>query len=416
VRERLIDSLIQGNHGAWAAIGVLWLTTTLLVLLRRGSAAPSLLRLAPLLLATTTTSLAGLSLASALAVPRLRWKSVDGADLLGTRADTWRRLRGPVVPIGTLEVPDGKQAAATPSGPGKPTFGGPHPNPSPGRGSDRSRNGTFAPAAPVDDTRASLRADAPDVAVPTIDARERWVLFGLLSGRPVEGLPEAVPGPIDPSANRICPTEADGCRPWPAAWPDAARPPAQSDLHWARASALGGPVEDALAYDVETGLYLRPITMGGAAGARAGAGHENRLELIGRLTADPPREGTSVLFVLRSLADGRLRGARVVATPAPSGGGHVFHLQRADVSLIAAPRVLRWFARPALSITSFALPMGLLVALLAPLVARLRGRGGPPSVARAPAGVIVGAVATFAAGVAVAAPAVVAMASLWASR
>lgn len=377
MRERLIHGLIQGDRGTWAALGVLWALTALLVLLHRpggwqktpGSRAE---RAGPaftwaLLAMTTATSLAGLPLAAALAVPRVRWRIADAGDLLVASGETWRRLRGPVAAIG----------------------------------------GT-----------------APDLAIPTVDAADQWVLVELLSGKPAPGLPPAETAPAAPGTTRLCRADGShGCRAWPVAWPDPARTPPQSELTWAR-----GVPEQALAYDVETGLYLVRVDPPPPPGHEAAAGEAPRLEIVGRLGTDPPREGSSVLFVVRRIAGGRLRAARVVATPAEAGRpGHAFHLQRADVSLIAGPRAFALVARPILAVTSFALPLGILVHVLAPLALRARrarrDAGGEPLAAtalRKQAAALVGpwleAIAAFSAGLAAAAPAIVAIASLWGSR
>ena len=320
-------------------MGVLWLTTAVLVLAhrwpRRWSPYARLASTRPrersfgawtflLLAATTATSLAGLPLVSAIAVPRVLWKTVDAPDLVLAGGETWRKLRGPAVLI-----------------PGPP----------------------------------------PDVAVPTVGPADRWVLLGLLSGSPVEGLPAALPAPNDPAAPRLCRTDADGCRPWPGAWPDPSRPPPFAELLWTQAGPSGHPieVEKALGYDVETGLYLRVIDPPSAPGSVAEEGEPQGnlqraaprttdvdgpfLELVGRVTSDAPRDGTSVLFTVRRVSGGRLRSVRVVATPlapaaaGPGSGGHAFHVQRAEVSLTAGPQALRWFARPLLSGPSFALPL-----------------------------------------------------------
>jgi hypothetical protein len=124
---------------------------------------------------------------------------------------------------------------------------------------------------------------------------------------------------------------------------------------------------------------------------------------------------------VRSVAGGRLSAARIAASPDPARpGAHVFHLHRAGASLTAAPRMFAWVARPLLSFTSAALPLGLLVHLLAPLFLRLRRRDASRADRRLEAAARVGpwleAAAAFSAGLAAAAPAFVAMANLWGSR
>jgi hypothetical protein len=370
VRDRLIDGLIQGDRLAWAAIAALWALTALSVLLHRpglggarGAAWTWLL-----FAAATGTSLAGLPLSAAIAVPRVRWTTVDAPDLLAVGGESWRRLRGPSVGVA-----------------------------------------------------------GPDLAVPTLDAEGRWVLVGLLSGKPIAGLPAAEPAPMMPGAPRLCRTEAEDCRPWPVAWPDPARPLALGELWWARAGSPGElgadssasrlslplPVEDALAYDAETGLYLRRIEP--PSGSRAG---DPLLELVGRVAADEASEGPavpSVLFVLRRVAAGRLKAMRLVSAPGHEGG-RVFRVQRAEVSLTTGPRVFAWAVQPVLALTSFALPLGVLAFLLAPLLHRARRRAGSRRAASEWIGPYLEGSAVIAAGVAAAAPAVVAMVSLWGSR
>ncbi len=357
MRDRLIVELIQGNRIAWAALGALWVLSTLAVLAHRPGAGGA--RAAAwtwiLLAVATLTSLVGVPLAAAIAVPRIRWVTVETPELVAPAGDTWRRLRGPTVLVA-----------------------------------------------------------GPDVALPTIDPEGRWVLFGVLSGKPVEGLPAAEPAPLVPGAPRLCPTEGEGCRPWPVAWPDPSRALPVGELSWARAGDApeGVLLATSVAYDIETSHYL--VGIDGEA-ATAAMSETSMLELVGRLGAEEPREQAAVLFVIRRIANGRLRAARVVTLPSPSGsppGGHSFRLQRAEVALTTGRRAFAWIARPALVATSLSLPLGLLALLLAPAIRRTGTR------AEASAWMVshLEALAVLAAGVAVAAPAVVAIASLWGSR
>ncbi len=367
VRDRLIDGLIQGDRLAWAVIGVVWALTAVVVLLHRpgpggarGSGWTWLL-----LAAATGTSLVGLPLSAAISVPRVRWATVDAPDLVAASGESWRRLRGPAVLV-----------------------------------------------------------SGPDIAVPTVDATDHWVLFGLLSGKAVPGLPAAEPAPMPPGAARLCLPAGEACRPWPVAWPDPARPVALGELTWSRGEGDGASVRvaGALAYDVETGLYLRHVDP--APGTAADA---PQLELVGRVAGDAPRESESVLFVVREVKGTRLKAVRVVATPAHDGGGHAFHLQRAEVSLAAGPRVFAWGVRPLLALISLALPLGVMALLLAPVLRRPRwvGASGPVSIGggaatRREAGVWIvpylEAIAAQAAGLAAAAPAGVAHALWWGAR
>lgn len=360
MRERLLDGLLRGDRATWGALGALWALTAILVLLHRpvderrepherdprtakGRAGAAFAW--ALLVVTTATSLAGLPLSAALALPRVRWKAVEAPDLIAVNAgDGWRRLRGPVV------VTTGPE---------------------------------------------------PDFAVPTLDASDRWILFGMLSGKPIPGLPPAEASAAAPGALRLCRAEGTECRAWPVSWPDPGRPAALGELIWRR-NAPGTPLR-ALAYDVETGLYLDRIDP--APGVPAGLAGPH-LEIVGRPSAEPKLEGPSVVFAVHRVMGGRLRAARVAAIPDPArGGGYAFHLHRADVSLTAAPFVFTWIAGPLQLLTSFALPIGIVVHLLA------RRR-------RATARVLpwLEALAAFAAGLAAAAPALVAVASLWGSR
>jgi hypothetical protein len=362
MREGLLGALIQGDKTIWAMLAALWLVTTLLVVFRRssyGRGAPATpLRIIVLLGATSIISLSALPLASAVAIPRIRWKTVDAPDLCAPTGDTWRHLRGPAVPV--------------------------------------------------------VDHGMPDVAVPTLDAQDRWILVGLLSGRPIEGLAPAPVAPLETGVPRICRADGASCRPWPAGWPDPSHPIGTGELIWTKE-----PSAAALAYDAETGHYLQAIAGVSEAERSAATGSQAPavLELAGRIANDAPREGASVLFLLRRVVGDRLHAVRVVSVSTPAGKS--FHLQRADVSLTSGPRMVRWFARPALFVTSLALPLGLVVYLYVIFSSRRRkGRAvrldlSQRSTSRLNA---LSAAATFAAGVAAGAPAVVAIASLWGSR
>ncbi len=160
---------------------------------------------------------------------------------------------------------------------------------------------------------------------------------------------------------------------------------------------------------METGLYLRRVEP--APGTTFDA---PQIEMVGRITADSRSEVPAVLFVVRKVERGRLKAVRLVSIPEKGKPGPLFRLQRAEVSLTGAPRVFTWVVRPLLVLTSFSLPLGVLAFLLAPL---LRRRSG---VTRREAAAWIApyleAAAVLAAGVAAAAPAVVAIASLWGSR
>lgn len=319
--ERLVDGLVQGDRPPWAIVATLWLFTAALVLLRRRGARRGALRVLVLLGATATTSAVALALASALAIPRLRWTEVETPELVAPTGDAWRKLRGPPVSVTV--------------------------------------------------------AGAPDVALPALDASDRWVLFALLSGRVIEGVAPAIAAPIEAGAARICRTDREECRPWPVSWPAPGRPLSLDELLWSRPTPASITAHPPLAYDVEAGLYLRrvePRSSGPSDPANVvgddGLPARPVLEMTGRFTSDPPRSGTTSLFVLRGIADRRLRAVRVVSVPVANG--FTFHLQRADVSLATGPTVLKWVARPVLWATLCALPLGALVLLLSPVLFALR--------------------------------------------
>jgi hypothetical protein len=310
------QSLIRGDRFAWALVAALWLATAVAVFAQRRDAHPSLRRVMGLLFAALATSVAGLVVASAVAVPRLRWRSDESADLVVPEGETWRRLRGPSVQV------------ATPEG--------------------------------------------PDVAVPTIDADERWRLYGLLSGRPLEGL-EAAPD-VAPKAGapRLCHTATEMCRAWPPGWPDPTQAGSYGELVWEKTGAL-----DAAAYDVETKVFLTGGTLEphGPKLSPGDLAKGSGLELIGRISNDPAREHVSSLFIVRRIEGGRLRATRVVSKPS-IGKPFVFVLQRAEVDLVAGPFVHRIAARPVLLASALALPFALIAYLFAPawLAAILRRR------------------------------------------
>jgi len=332
MRVGLVQGLIQGNRVSWAMIAALWLITAALVTFRRSDARGRMLALGRgswtvlvmplrtlvLLAVTTAVSLWALPLATAVSLPRVRWKAVEAEPLVAPGGETWRRLRGPAVRM--------------------------------------------------------LDGGMPEVAVPSIDAEGRWVLFGLLSGRPIKGLPPAPEAPIEPETPRLCRADGDACRAWPRAWPDPARAPASRDLLW-----TGDYKAKTLAYDVESGLYLQPDEED--EGPR---GEEGALELIGSLEGAAPREPIAAVVTARRIGGGRLSAARVLAVS--NMLGRSFQVQRADVSLRAGPEAFSRFARPVLLATSTALPAGVLFCLGAPLWfrRRLRRRGAVRRALEAP--------------------------------
>lgn len=304
MRDGLVAGLIQGELLPWLIMLGLWLATAALIVSRRAGARRGPVGVITLLVAVSFTSLAGLSLSQAVAVPRLRWRDVPWPAVVAPEGETWRKLRGPV----TL--------ATTPSG--------------------------------------------PDIALASLDGDD-WALFGLLSGARIEGLPPALPGPINPGSARLCREGHDECRPWPIAWPPPTRPTEADEFVWSRGSL--GKGDPPLAYDVETGQSLHRIEPArGAQGTADLAGPF--VELIGRVTTDPPRTGPTSIFIVRTIAGGRLRAARVVSVPV--AGRFTFHLQRADHVLTTAPAIHRAVAKPLLLASFAAAPIGVFAYLLAP--------------------------------------------------
>src|SRR4051812_50107598 len=71
--SRLVEGLIQGNQTSWILVAALWLLTAALVAFGRVARGRGIF---VLLGATTATSIVAFPLAAAVAVPRLRWKTV----------------------------------------------------------------------------------------------------------------------------------------------------------------------------------------------------------------------------------------------------------------------------------------------------------------------------------------------------
>jgi hypothetical protein len=302
MRVELVEAVVRGDRVAWSAGFALWLVAAATVFVLRR---PPALRPAGLVVLFTLAAalgVVGLDFAEALALPRLHWRASASPAVVATSGDGWRRLRGPAAYV---EV-----------------------------------------------------AGVPELALPGIDERGEWMLYGLFSGAPVPGFAPAPNVTPDAGTPRIC--DADVCRAWPATWPDASKRRAFAELVWARAAGAS-----AMAYDVDAGLYLAAAT--GLDADRQG------LELSGRLSNDPPREGRSALFVLRRIAAGRLDSVRVVAaagTPEPT-----YRLERAGAVLGVAPGVARAVVRPALLTAMLAPVLALIALLAAPAVLALRLRG-----------------------------------------
>jgi hypothetical protein len=240
----------------------------------------------------------------------------------------------------------------------------------------------------------------PDFAVPTIDDRGRWVLYALLAARPLTSVSPADPSAPEPGGPRLCTTSTEPCRAWPLSWPSPGRAPALSELEW---SAHAG--RDTLVYDPETRNFLHD------AGHLVSPG-DARMDLAGSLSAEAAGDGPSAVFSLRRLTKSGLQAMRIIHVTTTAGPR--YFVQRATVSVLLGPRV-RWIARPVLGLIAFALPIGLLVSRVLP--AWLAKRAGTlPSAARTSLIPRLHALTTLAIGLALAAPALIAMASMLAVR
>lgn len=295
----VVDAFLRGHRGAWIGLLGLVLVALVAVLVQRPQkASPGRLLLTAALV--SVLSVGGVLAGTALSVPRIVWRRVPAPPFVVAAGSTWRSFRAPST---TLFVG------------GRPEVG---------------------------------------VAGAGDDGRVR--LFGLFSGEPIDGYPEAPAVPPAPGRPRICRIEEQVCRAWPEDWPEPASASSGSDFIWTR-----DLLAKALAYDVESGLVLHhveglrtaenAVAMAGKAPAppppstTAKAGSW-ALEQSGKLTNEPSREGPTSLFVVRRLAQERLDAVRIVAVP--EGGAFTFSVERATVSLSAAPAAFAWFARPVL--------------------------------------------------------------------
>src|SRR5262245_2619549 len=107
MRAGLLEAMIRGDRTSWAIVAALWLVPAGIVVAQlAGTGRLGYLRILALLTLASATSMVGLTLATALSMPRIVWKTVDGGDLLEKGGETWRRLRGPAVQILVGGVPD----------------------------------------------------------------------------------------------------------------------------------------------------------------------------------------------------------------------------------------------------------------------------------------------------------------------
>ncbi len=313
----VIDAILRGQPGAWIGLFVTVLVAALVALLQR----PGRTSVGRVLLMAAVTSLlsaGGILVAMALSLPRIVWREAPLPPFAVASGSTWRSLR--------------------------------------------------APSATV------LDKGRPEIAIPGLDAAGNVRLFGLFSGAALDGFPDALDVPPVPGSPRICRLDREGCRAWPKAWPEPVTAPAISDFIWARELFSG-----AMAYDVETGRFLhhvdglrvvgQPIASTAAlapvgAGTRSTAGTWG-LEQVGRFTNEPQHDSETALFVVRRIANGRLDAVRLIANPA-SDGTSTFSVERATVSLEAGPAALTWFARPLLLVLVLWFPVVTLALQAAP--------------------------------------------------
>ena len=292
----VIDAILRGQRGAWIGLFALVLVAALVALLQRPGKT-SVGRVLLLAAVTSVLSAGGILVAMALSLPRIVWREAPLPPFAVASGNLWRSLR--------------------------------------------------APAATV------LDKGRPEIALPGIDADGKVRLFGLFSAAPLEGYAEAPEGPPVAGSARICRVDREECRAWPKSWPAPTAAPSISDFVWAREIVAG-----AIAYDVESGRFLHHVeglraagepiastAILGGVGSRSTAGTWG-LEQVGKFTNEPARDGETALFVVRRIAGGRLDAVRWVA--APAGASFVYGVERATVSLEAGPAVLVWFARPLL--------------------------------------------------------------------
>lgn len=300
----VIDAVVRGQRGAWIGLFAALLVVAVITLWPRSGRA-SVGRVLLLGGLTSALSAVGILVAMALSVPKIVWRAAPLPPFALSSGATWRSLRAPAATL-------------------------------------------------LDEGR-------PEIGIPGLDAAGSVRLYGLFSGAPLKGFAEAPEGPPAPGGARICRVDREECRAWPKSWPEPVAAPSISELAWTRDLFNG-----ALAYDVESGRFLHHVeglrdagaTMGtqgdsGAVASTAPAVGASRvaagawaMEQVGRFTNEPAKDGDTALFVVRRIAAGRLDAVRVVSSP--TGGSISYSVQRATVSLGAAPAVLSWFARPML--------------------------------------------------------------------
>ncbi|AKT40652.1 hypothetical protein [Chondromyces crocatus] len=304
MRPWVVDALVRGHFVAWFLVAVLWtLVTAILLFPRREGRAPSTLRVLVQLTAGAAVSLAGLLLGDALSIPHVRWR-IDADSPLSPPPSSfeapasWRTLQGPAIRV----TVDGQ----------------------------------------------------PDIALPALDGRGRWILLGLLSGRALDGLIAAPDLPPEDGQPRLCTVVDDAsarptCRAWPPSWPEPTPASELRDLRWSR-SPLG-----AIAFDDGTARYLLPPRTPDLA----------TLEFIGDPTASAAQNphANTPLVQLRRISHEHFAAVRVVQLYPPASPP--FQIQRAAAAFTAPTRLHALL--PVLFLGVLALPLGGLAYLLAPV-------------------------------------------------
>lgn len=294
----IVDAFLRGHRGAWIGLLSFVVISVAAVLVQRApKATPGRLLLTSVLV--SLLSAFGILVGTALSVPRIIWRPAPLPPFAAATGASWRTARAP----STAVMVEGR----------------------------------------------------PEVGVAGVGRDGRVRLFGLFSGAPLPGYPDADTTPPSPGRPRICSPFAEQCRAWPNAWPEPAAATSGSDFIWTR-----DLLSRALAYDVESALVLHHVeglrTSESAVAGREGAPSAARgsgdggwaLEQLGKLTTEPSREGPMVLFVVRRLAADRLETVRLVSVPAQAEDQFTFSWETATVSLSAAPSAFAWFARPLL--------------------------------------------------------------------
>lgn len=378
----VVDAILRGHRGAWIGLfSVVIVTVAVVLALRESRTSPAKVLLLSALV--SVLSAGGILVAMGLAMPRIVWRKAGTPPFAARSGEVWRALRAPSAVLVAGERPEIGLAGASPDG--------------------------------------------------------RIQLYGLFSGAPIEGLPDAPNVPPSPGQPRICRLDQGVCVAWPSAWPEPGAAPSGSGFVWTRSFNAA-----ALAFDVESGLFLDhvegmraaggPVAMAGASGPEGGSAAPSAapwaLDQVGKLTNEPSHEGPTALFVVRRISGGRLDAVRVVAVP--DGESFLYSVERATVSLGAAPAAFRWFARPALLVLVLWFPLATILLQAAPAWwasrrRKLLAQGGPVSEmpsqeakfasnARQAMSERLYPIAVLAAGLAMAAPAVVAVAGMFGVR